>query len=138
MSRRRTYRPDCRRDTTCFHISDALPICARPVRCTTRHGSRLTLKRQQKMSVPDFARQALTPVQPSSRPQPSESRKPHDRRPAALFDDPPDSGSEKVGVVGVADVHAVVDDEAVTVVTNLDFVAELDRFPEPTFGDWSG
>ena len=39
----------------------------------------------------------------------------------------------EIGVVRVADVHAVINDEAGTVVTHLGLVAELDRFSEPTF-----
>ena len=34
-------------------------------------------------------------------------------------------------------MHAVINDEAGTVVTHLGFVAELDRFSEPTFRDRS-
>jgi len=49
-----------------------------------------------------------------------------------------DGGREEGRVGRVADVHAVVDDDAVAVVEDLGEVAELDGPPEPAFHDRAG
>ena len=52
--------------------------------------------------------------------------------------DPLDGRAQQVGVGGVADVHGVIDDQAVGVVDDLGLVAELDRLAETSLADRSG
>ena len=58
--------------------------------------------------------------------------------PAGTADSPCDGRDELWGVGGVAALNSVVNHDAVDVVHDLGFVAELDRAPEAAFGDRAG
>ena len=59
------------------------------------------------------------------------------RCPSGPFGHPLDGRFEPGGVGGVAGLHVVVEDDAVVVVADLGFGAELDRLAEPALRDRS-